>query len=63
MPKDAYEMSEAEVRRVLSPRVRYDERLFIALSKATTGSSGRTKIVLRVVVTNKRHDENSPDSG
>jgi len=63
MPKDAHEMSEAEIRaRVVTLGFGGDERLFIAfyrkLQQELPEGSG---IVLRgSVVTNKRHDDGTP---
>ena len=63
MPKDAYEMSEAEVRsRVITLAFRGDERLFIAFyRKLQQGLPAGTGIILRgSVVTNKRHEDGAP---
>jgi len=63
MPKDAYEMSEAEVRsRVITLGFDGDERLFIAFyRKLQQGLPEGTGIVLRgSVVTNTRHEDSAP---
>jgi hypothetical protein len=63
MPKDAYEMSEAELRsRVITLAFDGDERLFIAFyRKLQQGTPEGTGIVLRgSVVTNKRHEDGAP---
>ena len=63
MPKDAYEMSEAEVRsRVITLGFDGDERLFIAFyRKLQQGVPEGTGIVLRgSVVTNRRHEDSGP---
>ena len=63
MPKDAYEMSEAEVRsRVITLGFGGDERLFIAFyRKLQQGLPEGTGIVLRgSVITNKRHEDGAP---
>jgi hypothetical protein len=63
MPKDAYEMSEAEVRsRVITLGFDGDERLFIAFyRKLQQGVPAGTGIVLRgSVVTNTRHEDSAP---
>jgi hypothetical protein len=67
MPKDSYQMSEAEIRsRIITLGFGGDERLFIAFyRKLQQGLPMGTGIVLRgSVVTNKRHDNGGPfDSG
>src|SRR6185503_369507 len=63
MPKDAYEMSEAELRsRVITLGFSGDEPLFIAFyRKMQQGLPEGTGIVLRgSVVTNKRHEDGAP---
>jgi len=63
MPKDAYEMSEAELRsRVITLAFDGDERLFIAFyRKLQQGLPAGTGIILRgSVVTNKRHQDGAP---
>ncbi|HEV8368658.1 MAG TPA: hypothetical protein VGQ39_11965 [Pyrinomonadaceae bacterium] len=63
MPKDAHEMSEAELRsRVITLAFSGDERLFIAFyRKLQQGTPEGTGIVLRgSVITNKRHDDGAP---
>ncbi|HEY6806708.1 MAG TPA: hypothetical protein VI306_24225 [Pyrinomonadaceae bacterium] len=63
MPKNAYEMSEAEIRaRVITLGFAGDERLFIAFyRKLQQGIPEGTGIVLRgSVVTNKRHEDGTP---
>ena len=63
MPKDAYEMSDAEIRsRILTLAFGGDERLFIAFyRKLQQGIPEGTGIVLRgSVVTNKRHEDGAP---
>jgi hypothetical protein len=63
MPKDAYEMTEAELRaRVITLGFGGDERLFIAFyRKLQQGLPEGTGIVLRgSVVTNKRHEDETP---
>ena len=63
MPKDAHEMSEAEVRsRIITLGFDGDERLFIAFyRKLQQGLPEGTGIVLRgSVVTNKRHEDGNP---
>jgi hypothetical protein len=63
MPKDAHEMSEAELRsRVITLAFSGDERLFIAFyRKLQQGTPEGTGIVLRgSVVTNKRHEDGAP---
>jgi hypothetical protein len=63
MPKDAYEMSQSEIRsRVITLAFNGDERLFIAFyRKLQQGIPAGTGIVLRgSVVTNKRHDDGAP---
>ena len=63
MPKDAYEMSEAELRaRVITLAFDGDERLFIAFyRKLQQGLPSGTGIILRgSVVTNKRHEDGAP---
>lgn len=63
MPKDAYEMSEAEIRnRILTLAFGGDERRFIAFyRKLQQGLPPETGIVLRgSVVTNKRHEDGAP---
>jgi len=60
MPKDAYEMSEVELRaRVITLAFSGDERLFIAFyRKLQQGIPEGTGIVLRgSVITNKRHED------
>lgn len=63
MPKDAYEMSKAELhKRVVTLGFGGDERLFIAFyRKLQQGLPEGTGIVLRgSVVTNKRHEDGQP---
>ena len=63
MPRDAYEMSEAELRsRVITLAFDGDERLFIAFyRKLQQGLPAGTGIILRgSVVTNKRHQDGAP---
>jgi hypothetical protein len=63
MPKDAYEMSENEIRaRIVTLAFGGDERLFIAFyRKLQQGLPEGTGIVLRgSVVTNKRHEDGAP---
>lgn len=63
MPKDAYTMSEAEIRsRIITLGFGGDERLYIAFyRKLQQGLPEGTGIVLRgSVVTNKRHDNGEP---
>ncbi|HSE24863.1 MAG TPA: hypothetical protein VLB68_24590 [Pyrinomonadaceae bacterium] len=63
MPKDAYEMSKAELHnRVVTLGFGGDERLFIAFyRKLQQGLPEGTGIVLRgSVVTNKRHEDGQP---
>ena len=63
MPKDAYEMSEAETHaRVITLGFDSDERLFIAFyRKLQQGLPEGTGIVLRgSVITNKRHEDGEP---
>ena len=63
MPKDAYEMSEAEIRsRVITLGFGGDEPQFIAFyRKLQQGLPEGTGIVLRgSVVTNKRHEDGAP---
>jgi hypothetical protein len=63
MPKDAHEMSEAEVRaRVVTLAFGGDERLFIAFyRKLQQGIPEGTGIVLRgSVITNKRFEDGAP---
>lgn len=63
MPKDAYEMSENEIRsRVVTLAFGGDERLFIAFyRKLQQGLPEGTGIVLRgSVVTNQRHEDGAP---
>ncbi len=63
MPKDAYEMSDMEVRaRIVTVAFGGDERLFIAFyRKLQQGLPEGTGIVLRgSVVTNKRHEDGTP---
>jgi hypothetical protein len=63
MPKDAHEMSEAEVRsRIITLGFDGDERLFIAFyRKLQQGLPPGTGIILRgSVVTNKRHQDGAP---
>jgi hypothetical protein len=63
MPKDAYEMSETEVRsRVITLGFSGDERLFIAFyRKLQQGLPAATGIILRgSVVTNRRHEDGAP---
>src|SRR5688500_1880297 len=66
-PKDAYEMTENEMRsRIVTLGFGGDERLFIAFyRKLQQGLPEGTGIVLRgSVVTNKRHEDNRPfDAG
>ncbi len=62
-PKDAYEMSENEVRsRIITLAFGGDERLFIAFyRKLQQGLPDGTGIVLRgSVVTNQRHEDGTP---
>ena len=62
-PKDAYEMSENEIRsRIVTLGFGGDERLFIAFyRKLQQGLPEGTGIVLRgSVVTNKRHEDGNP---
>lgn len=63
MPKDAYEMSENELRaRIITLAFGADERLFIAFyKKLQQGLPEGTGIVLRgSVVTNSRHEDGTP---
>ena len=63
MPKDAYEMSDNEIRsRIITLAFGGDERLFIAFyRKLQQGLPEGTGIVLRgSVVTNKRHEDGNP---
>ena len=63
MPKDAYEMSENEIRsRVITLGFDGDEKLFIAFyRKLQQGIPSGTGIVLRgSVITNKRHEDGAP---
>ena len=63
MPKDAYEMSEAEIRRrIITLGFGGDERLYIAFyRKLQQGIPEGTGIILRgSVVTNKRHEDGAP---
>lgn len=63
MPKDAYEMTDNEIRsRIITLAFEGDERLFIAFyRKLQQGLPEGTGIVLRgSVVTNKRHDDGNP---
>ena len=63
MPKDPYEMNESEVRsRIVTLAFGGDERLFIAFyRKLQQGLPEGTGIVLRgSVVTNKRHEDDTP---
>jgi hypothetical protein len=63
MPKDAHEMSKAELhKRVVTLGFDGDERLFIAFyKKLQQGLPEGTGIVLRgSVVTNKRHEDGHP---
>jgi len=63
MPKDAYEMSEAEIRsRVITLAFGGDEPRFIAFyRKLQQGLPEGTGIILRgSVVTNKRHEDGAP---
>ena len=63
MPKDAYDMSETEIRsRIVTLAFGGDERLFIAFyRKLQQGLPEGTGIVLRgSVVTNKRHEDGTP---
>ena len=63
MPKDAYEMTEAEIRtRILTLAFGADERRFIAFyRKLEQGLPPGTGIILRgSVVTNKRHEDGAP---
>jgi hypothetical protein len=63
MPKDAYEMTKAELHaRVVTLGFGGDERVFIAFyRKLQQGLPYGTGIVLRgSVVTNKRHEDNMP---
>jgi len=63
MPKDAYEMSETELRdRIITLAFNGDEKLFIAFyRKLQQGIPKGTGIVLRgSVITNKRHENGAP---
>lgn len=63
MPKDAYEMSDNEIRsRIITLGFGGDERLFIAFyKKLQQGLPKGTGIILRgSVVTNKRHEDGAP---
>jgi hypothetical protein len=63
MPKDAYEMSEGELRsRIVTLGFDGDERLFIAFyRKLQQGLPAGTGVILRgSVVTNKRHEDGHP---
>ena len=63
MPKDPHEMNESEVRsRIVTLAFDGDERLFIAFyRKLQQGLPEGTGIVLRgSVVTNKRHEDETP---
>ena len=63
MPKDAHEMSKAELhKRVVTLGFDSDERLFIAFyRKLQQGLPEGTGIILRgSVVTNKRHEDGAP---
>jgi len=63
MPKDAHEMSEAEIRsRIITLGFGGDERLFIAFyRKLQQGLPEGSGIVLRgSVITNKRHEDGTP---
>ena len=63
MPKDAYELTEAEMRaRVITLGFGSDERLFIAFyRKLQQGIPKGTGIIFRgSVVTNKRHEDGAP---
>jgi hypothetical protein len=63
MPKDAHEMSEAEIRsRIVTLAFSGDERDFIAFyRKLQQGLPAGTGIVLRgSVVTNQRHEDSAP---
>ncbi len=63
MPKDAYQMSETELRsRVVTLGFDGDERLFIAFyRKLQQGLPAGTGIILRgSVVTNRRHEDGHP---
>lgn len=63
MTKDAYEMSDKEIRsRIVTLAFNGDERLFIAFyRKLQQGLPEGTGIVLRgSVVTNKRHEDGKP---
>src|ERR1041385_5828353 len=63
MPKDAYDMTDNEVRhRIVTLAFGGDERLFIAFyRKMQQGLPEGTGIVLRgSVVTNKRHEDGTP---
>jgi hypothetical protein len=63
MPKDAYKMSDAELRsRIITLGFDGDERLFIAFyRKLQQGLPEGTGIILRgSVVTNKRHEDGHP---
>ena len=63
MPRDAYDMSEAELRsRIITLGFDGDERLFIAFyRKLQQGLPEGTGIILRgSVVTNKRHEDGHP---
>src|SRR5215218_9399005 len=62
-PKDAYEMSENEIRsRIITLAFGGDEKLYIAFyRKLQQGVPEGTGIVLRgSVVTNKRHEDGAP---
>jgi len=63
MPKDAYEMSEAEIRqRIITLAFNGDEKLFLAFyRKLQQGIPPGTGIVLRgSVITNQRHENGTP---
>ncbi len=63
MPKDAYSMSEAEIRsRIITLGFGGDERLYIAFyRKLQQGLPAGTGVILRgSVVTNKRHPTGEP---
>jgi hypothetical protein len=62
-PKDAYEMSENEIRsRIITLAFGGDEKLYIAFyRKLQQGTPEGTGIILRgSVITNKRHEDGAP---
>ncbi len=62
-PKDAYEMSENEIRsRIITLAFGGDEKLYIAFyRKLQQGTPPGTGIILRgSVITNKRHEDGAP---